>query len=302
MASPTRTFIRSVVASWRAQSPAVRVIRLWLGITWVYGGWNKATDPGFLSVTGRDYIGKQLTGYAGHSPLGFLFRRMVEHATLVGIGVTITEFAIGIATLLWIAPSLIAFVGFTMSMGLWFAATWHVHPYFLGSDTAYAILWLSYFLTLVGKRRKIDVALDRRGAIRIGGLGVVSVAAMLVGKFFFQPSPPSAAPVASGTGAAAPNQIIKLADMPVGQTHEFATPDGQPAILFRTKNGVFAYSEICTHQGCTVSYSPPDKALVCPCHGAVYDPFNNAAVIGGPAPSPLPPVKVTISGDWIVLA
>ena len=302
MSSPSpRTFLRAVVSSWRAQSPAVRVIRLWLGVTWIYGGWNKATDPGFLSRTGSTYIGKQLTGYASNSPMGFLFRRMIEHATLVGVGVTILEFAIGIATLFWIAPTFTAFVGFSMSVGLWIAATWHVKPYFLGSDTAYAVLWLSYFLTLVGKRRKVDVSLDRRGAMRVGALGITSIAAMIVGRFVFKPTSPGRTAL-STSGAVSANQIIKLASLPVGNTHEFATADGQPAIVFRTKNGVFAYTEICTHQGCTVSYSPPDKALVCPCHGAVYDPFNGAAVIAGPAPAPLPPVKVAISGEWIVQA
>lgn len=302
MSSPSlRTYLRAVVASWRAQSSAVRVIRLWLGITWVYGGWNKATDPGFLSRTGSTYIGKQLTGYASNSPMGFLFRRMIEHATVIGVGVTILEFAIGIATLFWIAPTFTAFVGFSMSVGLWIAATWHVKPYFLGSDTAYAVLWLSYFLTLVGKRRKVDVSLDRRGAMRIGALGITSIAAMLVGRFVFKPVSPGRTAL-STSGAPAPNQIIRLADLAVGKTHEFATADGQPAIVFRTKSGVFAYSEICTHQGCTVTYSPPDKALICPCHGGAYDPFNGAAVISGPPPTPLPPVKVAISGDWIVQA
>ena len=296
-----RTFLRAVVSSWRTQSPAVRVIRLWLGVTWIYGGWNKATDPGFLSPTGSTYIGKQLTGYASNSPMGFLFRRMIEHAYLIGVGVTILEFAIGLATIFWIAPTFTALVGFSMSVGLWIAATWHVKPYFLGSDTAYAILWLSYFLTLVGKRRKVDLSLDRRGAMRVGALGITSVAAMVIGRYVFKPTSPGRTAL-STTGASSPNQIIKLADLPVGATHEFAAMDGQPAIVFRTKNGVFAYTEICTHQGCTVSYSPPDKALVCPCHGAVYDPFNGAAVIAGPAPLPLPPVKVAIRGEWVVQA
>ncbi len=294
-----RRFLRTLIASWRAQSPAVRVIRLWLGITWIYGGWNKATDPGFLSKTGSTYIGKQLTSYASNSPLGFVFRHLIERATLVGVVVTITEFAIGIATLFWIAPTFVAFIGFTMSLGLWFAATWHVKPYFLGSDTAYAVLWLSYFLTLVGKRRRVDVSLDRRGAVRIGALGATSIASMLVGRYFFRPTPATSTAASAG---GAPNQIIRVSELAVGKTHEFASADGQPAIVFRTQNGVFAYSEICTHQGCTVSYSDTDKVLVCPCHGATYDPFKAAAVIAGPAPLPLPPIKVAISGDWIVQA
>lgn len=303
MSSPSpRTFLRAVVSSWRAQSPAVRVIRLWLGVTWIYGGWNKATDPGFLSKTGSTYIGKQLTGYSTHSPLGFLFRHLIERATLVGVTVTILEFAIGIATLFWIAPTFTAFVGFSMSLGLWIAATWHVKPYFLGSDTAYAVLWFSYFLTLVGKRRKVDLSLDRRGAMRIGAVGVTSIVAMVVGRYVFKPAPPGRTALSTTGGTTSANQIIRLRDLPVGKTHEFASTDGQPAILFRTKNGVFAYSEICTHQGCTVAYSVPDKALVCPCHGGVYDPFNGAAVVAGPPPSPLSSVKVAIAGEWIVQA
>lgn len=303
---PLRTHVRATVASWRTQSPSVRVIRLWLGITWIYGGWDKATDPGFLSKTGSTYIGKQLTGYAHSSPLGFLFRHLIERATMVGIVVTISEFAIGFATLFWIAPTFTALAGFTMSVGLWIAATWHVKPYFLGSDTAYAVLWLSYFLTLIGKRRKVDVLLDRRGAIRVGVLGATAIAATLFGNIFSKPSMANAAGLvsagSSSVGTSSAHQIIKLSNLSIGQTHEFATSDGQPAILFRTRNGVFAYSEVCTHQGCTVGYSASDKALICPCHGATYDPFNHAQVLGGPAPAPLASVKVAISGKWVVLA
>ena len=177
-----RTHVRSVVASWRNQTPAIRLIRLWLGVTWIYGGWDKATDPGFLGKTASTSISKQLTGYSTSSPLGFFFRHLIEHSTAIGVMVMVLEFAIGIATLLWIAPTTTAFIGFGMSVGLWIAVTWHVKPYFLGSDTAYAVLWLAYFLTLVGKRRKVDVSLDRRGAIRIGAVGVASVLAMLLGR------------------------------------------------------------------------------------------------------------------------
>ncbi|MCX6426931.1 MAG: Rieske (2Fe-2S) protein [Actinobacteria bacterium] len=292
--SKMRTTIRSIVSSWKNQSPAVRVIRLWLGITWIYGGWDKATDPDFLGKIGATSISKQLTGYSTSSPLGFLFRHMIERSTAVGIIVMIAEFAIGFATLFWVAPTFIAFVGFTMSLGLWITATWHVKPYFLGSDTAYAVLWLSYFLTLLGKRRSVDVSFDRRGAIRIGTLAVAGALASVLGRGL-QKKKVSA--TASGG-----NQIVKLVDLPVGKTFEFTSSDGGPAIVFRTKNGVFAYSEICTHQGCTVSYSASDKALVCPCHGAAYDPFNAAAVLGGPSNTPLSTVKVAINGDWVVQA
>lgn len=286
--------IRAVVSSWRSQSPSIRLIRLWLGVTWIYGGWDKATDPNFLGKVGATSLSKQLAGYSKTSPLGFVFQHLIERATLVGVIVMLSEFALGLATLLWIAPTFIAFSGFTMSLGLWVAATWHVKPYFLGSDTAYAVLWLAYFLSLVGKRRKVELNLDRRGAIRIGALGIASGLATLLGRSFAK------TPATANTASSA-NQLIKLADLAVGKTHEFVAPGGEPAILFRTKNGVFAYSEICSHQGCTVAYSLADKTLQCPCHGAVYDPFNDAKVLGGPAPAPLSKIKVAIEGSWIVL-
>jgi thiosulfate dehydrogenase [quinone] large subunit len=288
-----KTQIRAVTASWRSQSPSIRVIRLWLGVTWIYGGWNKATDSAFLGKVGATSISNQLTGYSHNSPLGFLFRHLIERATLVGIFVMLAEFALGLATLFWIAPTFAAFSGFAMSLGLWSAATWHVKPYFLGSDTAYAVLWLAYFLSLLGKRRHIDISLDRRGALRVGALGTVAALAAVAGRLFQKSSPVTAPAAARG--------IIKVAELPIGKTHEFSTPAGLPAILFRTKHGVFAYSEICTHQGCTVAYSPMDKILICPCHQGAYDPFDGARVLSGPPPLPLPKIRVAIEGNWIVL-
>ena len=296
-----RTHARALVASWRSQSPGIRIIRLWLGMTWIYAGWNKASDPGFLNKSGATYIGRQLTAYASTSPVGFIFRRLVEHATVVGISVMIIEFAIGFATILWVAPTSVAFAGFAMSLGLWTAATWHVKPYFLGSDSAYAILWLAYFLTLVGRRRRVDVSLDRRGAMRVGALAAIALVATGVGRYFSRSSSLSTIGAQKGTNMN-PHQIITLSNLAVGETHEFTSLNGAPSILFRTSNGVFAYSEICTHLGCTISYSPADKLLICPCHGSTFDPFNNAKVLSGPAPSPVPKIKVAIEGDWVVQA
>ncbi|MDP1712089.1 MAG: Rieske 2Fe-2S domain-containing protein [Candidatus Nanopelagicaceae bacterium] len=296
-----RSSVRAIRSSWRNQSSGIRLIRLWLGITWMFAGWEKARDPGFLQSTGATYIGRQLAGYATTSPLGFIFRGLIEHATAVGVFVMVAEFAIGLATLFWVAPTLAAFAGFSMSLGLWMAATWHVKPYFLGSDSAYAVLWLAYFLTLVGRRRRVELSLDRRGVMRVGVIGAVAVVATGAVHFFSRSKTVST--IGSKEGSTTdPNRIIKLGKLAVGQTHEFVSLSGNPSILFRTTNGVFAYSEICTHQGCTISYSPADKLLICPCHGSTYDPFDNAKVLSGPAPSPVPKVRVTIEGDWIVQA
>ena len=287
---------KSIADSWRAQSWAIRVLRAWLLITWIYAGWDKATDPGFLTKGATGFIGDQLAGYSTNSPISWLFSNLSEQAIAVGLFVIFSEFAVGIATLLWIAPTSAAFGGFLTSIILWLASTFYVSPFFLASNTAYAILWLVYFLTLVGNRRTVDIALDRRGAIRIGALSLGAVAAALVGKAFTKVSE------TSNTTVTGSSQIIELAKLNIGETHQFALSDGMPAILFRTKTGVFAYSATCTHQGCTVAYQSSNNSLYCPCHGAEFDPFKNGDVITGPTRDALPTVKVKISGDWVVLA
>jgi Rieske Fe-S protein len=100
--------------------------------------------------------------------------------------------------------------------------------------------------------------------------------------------------------AASPKKIVKLNKISVGSTQKFVAANGAPAFLFRTKSGVFAYSAICTHQGCTVDYFKAGKKLVCPCHGASFDPFNAGKVVSGEAKSPLAKIKVSIQGGWVV--
>jgi thiosulfate dehydrogenase [quinone] large subunit len=297
-----QNYVRTATTSWRSQSPAFRIMRLWLAITWIYAGWNKASDPGFLTAGSPSYIGTQLSGYSTQSPVGFAFNKMIEHAVLVGGFVMVSEFAIGLATLLWVAPRLAAFGGFSMSVGLWLASSFHASPYFLASDSAYAVLWLSYLLLLGkngnGKRKGFEMSLERRGVLRVGITGILAVAFAGAGKIFAGASASTSNSAASSSGG----KIIKLASLKVGSTFKFVSSNGSPAVLFRTKTGVFAYSAICTHQGCTVSYSNSSKTLQCPCHGAEFDPFKSAKVINGPAHSPLAKIKVSVKGAWVIQA
>jgi thiosulfate dehydrogenase [quinone] large subunit len=276
-------------------------MRIFLGFTWVYAGWVKASDAGFLTKGAPTYIGTQLAAFAQSSPIGALINHGVEHATFVGIFVMLSEFAIGFATLLNVAPTSAAFGGFAMSTGLWLSSSFHTSPYFLASDSAYAILWLSYLLLMIGKKNMPSVNIERRGVIRTGAVGALAVIASFAGRAF--PKAAAASNSAQSTAKASGNQIIKLADLPVGATYNFkSAKQGVPSILFRTKVGVFAYSAICTHQGCTVAYDKGSKHLVCPCHGATYDPANGAKVLGGPTNTPLAKVNVKVSGAWIVEA
>ncbi len=292
---------RGSVAAWRTQSRAQRLLRIFLGITWVYAGWDKASDPGFLKAGAPTYIGTQLAAFAQSSPIGFLLNHTIEHAVLVGAFVMISEFAIRFATLLSVAPASAAFGGFALATGLWLASSFYITPYFFASDSAYAIMWLAYLLLMIGKRRMPSMNIERRGILRTGIVASIAVAASFAGRAF--PKAGAATNASKSSSKSVGKKIIKLSALKVGSTHNFIhSTQGVPSVLFRTKTGVFAYSAICTHQGCTVSYQKSSKQLVCPCHGAIYDPAKGAKPTAGPTNTPLAKVKVAISGAWVVQA
>jgi nitrite reductase/ring-hydroxylating ferredoxin subunit len=118
---------------------------------------------------------------------------------------------------------------------------------------------------------------------------------------------PIATRISLNPAQAAGAKIVRLTKLPIGSTFSFTTStQGLPAIVFRTKTGVFAYSMICTHLGGSLTYSRTAKKLACPLHGAQFDPFKNGKVNKLPAGSTsiraLPKVKVAIKGGWVVEA
>ena len=308
---------RVMRVSWRSMSAPMRVLRAMLGVTFLYGGIYKALDGTFLDPTSHGYIGAQIRGFTLSSPIAFMLNHMIEHATLVGWGIMLSEFALGIAVLVgvWLVPAGIG--GAMLSLGLWLSASWSVHPYFLSSDPAYLAMWIAFTIGVWPKHGVIDEVerlLDRRGLLQAAGVGGLAIiGAAILRPFASSPTAPASTPTTSGNPSGTPSTgasstpagttVAKLSDVPVGQAVSFTAPDGNPAWVVRTaQNTVCAYSAVCTHQGCVVQYDPSSKDLICPCHGATYDPSNHANVIAGPAPQPLQEYKAAISGNDIVVS
>ena len=59
-----------------APTPALALfpLRPFLGVTFVYAGIQKLSDPGFLHPGAPTYIGTQLHGFAARTPGGFVLR------------------------------------------------------------------------------------------------------------------------------------------------------------------------------------------------------------------------------------
>jgi thiosulfate dehydrogenase [quinone] large subunit len=72
-------------------------------------------------------------------------------------------------------------------------------------------------------------------------------------------------------------------------------PAGDPGVIVQLADGTFvAFDAVCTHAGCTVEWDQADRVLFCPCHGAVFDAEHGAAVVQGPAPTPLTSLPLVI--------
>lgn len=141
---------------------------------------------------------------------------------------------------------------------------------------------------------------SRRDFIKIG-----STAAGLV----------AAQSLASSTADAAPARypvvpVAALKDIGAGAAIAFAYPDAaSPAVLLRlgeaAANGVganrdiVAYSTLCTHKGCPVSFKPERKMFICPCHWSTFDPAKSGALVIGQASQQLPQIELRVTNGVV---
>jgi arsenite oxidase small subunit len=134
--------------------------------------------------------------------------------------------------------------------------------------------------------------LTRRGFLKLGGGGRAAGTAAL--------TPAGAlaegnAPDPGRTTLPYPQKPIGMAaKMPVNKPVAFNYPDeASPCVAIRMgapvpggvgPNGdVVAYSTLCTHMGCPVSYDETSRNFKCPCHFSVFDGEKAGQMVTGQA-------------------
>lgn len=136
---------------------ALLPLRLFLGVTFVYAGIQKLSDPGFLHPGAPTYIGTQLHGFANGTPGGFILETFaIPHPTVAGVGVAITEIAIGLLTIAGFYTRAAAAGGLALNFLLFLTASWNTTPYFLGPDLVFSFAWLPLVLAGASGQPALD--------------------------------------------------------------------------------------------------------------------------------------------------
>lgn len=104
--------------------------------------------------------------------------------------------------------------------------------------------------------------------------------------------------------------VAQLEAVKVDSPVAFTYPDeNSPAVLVRLRdaatggigpgNTIVAYSILCTHKGCPVSYRPERRMMICPCHWSSFDPAKAGQMVIGQGSQALPQIALRLQGGTI---
>jgi thiosulfate dehydrogenase (quinone) large subunit len=155
--------------------------------------------------------------------------------------------------------------------------------------------------SVLGRQRIVDASADP--SVDTGGSTAGPSASIATPSTAAVASPATGGPAATVTPGSvatpAPPSgplVARVSQLGSGRAVTFDDPiTGDPGVIIKLRNGTFvAYDTVCTHAGCTVEYDRSSGYLICPCHGAAFDPANKAEAIAGPTNQPLASIPIHI--------
>ncbi len=97
--------------------------------------------------------------------------------------------------------------------------------------------------------------------------------------------------------AEAGTELASTSEVPVGGG---LILQEEKIVITQPSEGDFkAFTAVCTHQSCVVA--TVQETINCTCHGSKFS-IEDGSVEGGPAPSALASVEITVDGDTILTA
>ena len=96
-------------------------------------------------------------------------------------------------------------------------------------------------------------------------------------------------------------ELTTVADVDGLRSRELAAFDvrGKPIAIASVGEAFYAFSDTCTHQGCSLADGTLDGTTVtCPCHGSEFD-VTSGDVVRGPARVPVSIYPIRLEGNAI---
>jgi arsenite oxidase small subunit len=105
-------------------------------------------------------------------------------------------------------------------------------------------------------------------------------------------------------------KVVTLAKLKTNRPVSFEYPlKGQASMLVDLghkvpggvgqRQSIVAYSTLCQHMGCPVTYDKGLREFVCPCHQTRYDPERLASIVQGVATRALPRILLQVKGGAV---
>jgi len=134
-------------------------LRLFVGVTFLFAGLQKLSNPNFFNPKSPISIQAQLQGATHTSPLHALLVHMLSWASLIGHVVAFGELAIGLGILVGLLTRIAAIGGALLSFSLFLAVSFHSSPYFTGADIVFFFAFLPLIVSSTPPKLSVDGAL-----------------------------------------------------------------------------------------------------------------------------------------------
>lgn len=159
---------------------------------------------------------------------------------------------------------------------------------------------------------KKSTAVSRRMFLKLSG-GAATAAASIGAASVATPASAAQADAGRTTLPYPRTSVAKLANLKVNTPVAFNFPDASsPCVAVKLGRAVpggvgpdkdiVAYSTLCTHMGCPVSYDSDTRTFRCGCHYSVFDAELGGQMVCGQATENLPQVTLEIDAKGTIVA
>lgn len=107
-------------------------------------------------------------------------------------------------------------------------------------------------------------------------------------------------PVKLQTTGGAPVEVGKIGDFGAG-VGAVVSVNAKPVLVVNTKaGGLKAFSAVCPHLGCVVSWDDKKSVIHCPCHEGIFN-ATTGEVVSGPPPRGLPAYELAVKDGKVLI-